>query len=527
MMPGFVRKSPLIAALVFIGCGKDSSGPVAVPSTVAVAPNAVTTATVGTVVTPALTFSVKDQNGASMAGVPVTITVTGGGTVASPATTTTSGETSIGVWTLGTLVGVNTVTIKAGNLAPITFSITTVAGPPAQIVTVSGGGQTGLAGSTLAPLTLKVADQFGNGVANRPVTIAVAEGGGAVTPSTGTTDASGQITGVVWTLGKSALPQTLSVGSGTIVNSIPALVQTSYNLEVRYFGGDPTTAVQAAFTNAAARIKGAVVGTLGTVQFTNVALGDPAQPNTNCGVTGVTLNELVRDVIIFAQIKPIDGPGKILGSAGPCLVRNTSRLTIIGVMQFDSDDLAALAVPNGTGPTRLEQVILHEMSHVVGFGTLWGEKTPSQIAGEGGADPRFIGPKSTAECTIAGGTTLCANGVAVENCTGIPNCGAGTQDSHWREGSGTTIAGFKTELMTGFISNGVVNPYSNITIQSFADLGYTVNSLAADTYTVPSPSLRALLQLDGASLNILQGETVRLPQAMVSHSGVITRLERQ
>jgi hypothetical protein len=527
MISGFVRKSSLIAALVFVGCGKDSSGPAAVPTSVAVASNAITSATVGTVVTPALTFSVKDQNGAAMAGIPVTITVTGGGTLTNPPTTTSAGETSIGTWTLGTIVGVNTVTIKAGSLAPITFSITTVAGAPAQVIAVTGGGQVGLAGSTLAPITLKVADQFGNGVGARPVTLTVTEGGGAVSPASGTTDASGQISGITWTLGKLALPQTLSVTSGTIVSNLPALVQTSYNLDVRYFGGDPTSAVQAAFTNAAARIKGAIIGTLGTVQFSNVALGDPAQPATNCGVTGVTLNELVRDVIIFAQIKPIDGPGKILGSAGPCLVRSTSRLTIIGVMQFDSDDLAALAVPVGTGPTRLEQVILHEMSHVVGFGTLWSEKTPSQISGEAGPDPRFIGPKAIAECNLAGGTTLCANGVAVENCTGIPNCGGGTQDSHWREGSGTTIAGFKTELMTGFISSGIVNPYSNITIQSFADIGYTVNGLAADAYSVPSPTLRALLQLDGSSLNILQGETIRFPQAMVSHSGVVTRMEKR
>lgn len=528
MISGFVRKSSLVAALVFIGCGKDSSGPVAVPTTVAVANGAATTATVGTVVTPALTFSVKDQNGNPMAGIPVTITVTGGGTLTNPPTTTSAGETSIGTWTLGTIVGVNTVTIKAGTLAPITFSITTVAGAPAQIIAVSGGGQVAPAGSTLPPITIKVADQFGNGVGGRVVTISVGEGGGAVAPATGTTDASGQLAGINWTLGKSALPQTLSISSGTIVGTVPALVATSYNVEVRYFGGvDPTPAVRAAFDNAAARIKGAITGTLGIVAFTNTPLGDPSQPNTNCGVTGVTLNENVRDLLIYAQIKPIDGPGKILGSAGPCLIRNVSRLTIIGVMQFDSDDLAAMAAPVGTGPTRLEQVILHEMSHVVGFGTLWDQKTPSLLVGEGGPDPRFSGTRALAECTLAGGTTLCANGVAVENCTGIPNCGAGTQDSHWREGSGTTIAGFKTELMTGFISSGIINPYSNITVQSFADLGYTVNGLASDAYTVPTPTLRALLQLDGSSTNLLQGETVRLPQAMVSHSGVVTRIERQ
>lgn len=523
MISGLVRKSSLIAALVFVGCGKDSIGPAAVPTSVAVASGTAQSAVAGSVVTPALSFSVKDQNGNPLAGIPVTITVTGGGTLTGSPTTTTSGETSIGVWTLGTIVGVNTVTIKAGSLAPITFSITTVAGPPTQIIAVSGGGQTAPAGSTLAPITVKVADQFGNGVAGRPVTITVIAGGGAVSPAAGTTDASGQLGGIIWTLGKSALPQTLSVASGSIAGTVAAVVKTSYNLEVRYFGGDPTAEVKSAFNNSAARIKGAIIGTLGPVPFDNVPLGDSSQPRTNCGVTGVTLNETVQDVIIYAQIKPIDGPGKILGSAGPCLIRSTSKLTIIGVMQFDSEDLEALAASG-----RLEQVILHEMSHVVGFGTLWTQKTPFVLVGEGGPDPRFTGAGATAACTQAGGTTLCTGGVAVENCTGIPDCGAGTRDSHWREGISTT-PGFKTELMTGFINRVDLNPYSNITIQSFADIGYEVNGLAADPYTVPSPTLRALFQLDSpsASINLLQGERIRLPRAMVSRSGRITPMERQ
>lgn len=525
MTSGFVRKSSLIAALAFVACGKDSSGPVAVPTSVALAAGAAQTATVGTVVTPALTFSVKDQNGNSLAGVPVTITVTGGGTVSGAPTTTSGGETSIGTWTLGTLVGVNTLTIKAGSLAPTTFSITTIAGAPTQIIPVTGGGQNAFAGATLAPILVKVADKFGNGISGSLVTITVSSGGGAVLPATGTTDTGGLLGGITWTLGKSALPQTLSLVSGSVVGTIPALVSTSYGLEVRYFGGDPTPAVKAAFDNAAARIKGAIVGAVGPVVLTDLFIGDPAgHPNTDCGVTGVTLNETVPGIIIYAQIKPIDGVGKILGSAGPCIIRNTSQLTIIGVMNFDSDDLAKLLENNS-----LEPVILHEMSHVIGFGTLWTRPAILLLAGEGGPNPRFTGPKATAQCTLAGGTTLCTGGVAVENCTGIPNCGAGTQDSHWREGSGTTIPGFKTELMTGFISGATFNPYSNMTIQSFADMGYVVNGLAADPYTVPSPTLRALLQLDSPSMsvNLLESETIRHPQAMVSRSGVITRIERQ
>lgn len=514
MISRFVRWSPLLAALLFVAC-KDASGPTSVATSVAVVSNVATTAIAGSVVTPALTFSVKDQNGNTMVGVPVAVTATGGGTITGAPTTTSAGETSIGTWTLGTTVGVNILTIKAGDLAPITFTINTIAGPPAQLIVIAGS-QSAPAGSTISGITVKVVDKFQNGVPNHPITIGVQDGGGLVTPSSGTTDTSGNFAGITWTLGKLAVPQNLVVTSGSFVGIVPASIATQYSLEVRYFGGEPTTEVKAAFDRSTARIRGAITGSLGPVALNNVALP------SGCGISGVVLNETVQDIVIYAQIAKIDGPGKILGSAGPCLIRDVSRLTVIGVMQFDSEDLDLLA-----STQRLEAVILHEMSHVMGFGTLWDQKSPPLITGAGGPDPRFTGTNALSACLAAGGTTLCNGGVAVENCVGIANCGGGTQDAHWREGN-ATIPGFRTEMMTGFIAGpGVFMAYSNMTVQSFADLGYTVNSLAADPYTVPNPSLQALLQLGGSAVERKDWEVVRTPSAVVSRNGVITRIERQ
>lgn len=504
-----------VAAMFLAACGKDSSGPSAVPTSVSVADGTAMTATVGTVVTPAPTFTVKDQSGNPLAGVPITITVTaGGGTLTGSPTTTSAGPTSIGVWTLGTIVGVNTITIKAGDLAPITFSITTVAGPPTQILVSSGANQSAAAGTALAPISVRVADQFGNGVVGLPVTITVTAGGGQVTPASGTTGANGELTEIAWTLGKSALPQLLSVKSGAITGSVSATIATQYTVDVRYVGGEPNPDIRLAFDNAAARIRGAITGAVGPVPFVNKDL------NPQCDVP-VVLNETVRDLLIFAQVKPIDGVGKILGRAGPCFIRNTSRLTIVGIMEFDSEDLDALAQ---TG--RLEAVILHEMSHVVGFGTLWEYVTPSLLSGPGTAEPRFLGIGAINACTAAGGTTLCAGGVAVENCVGILGCGAGTRDGHWREGT-SSLAGFRTELMTGYIERqDVPMPYSNISIQSFGDLGYLVNANAADPYRVPSPTLRAMSQL-GGSTEVTQWESLRYPTATVTRTGTITPIDRQ
>ena len=65
----------------------------------------------------------------------------------------------------------------------------------------------------------------------------------------------------------------------------------------------------------------------------------------------------------------IDGPGLILGQAGPCYFRGSGsfpNLISIGIMTFDTFDLAALSAQG-----ELNDVILHEMGHVLGFGTLW------------------------------------------------------------------------------------------------------------------------------------------------------------
>lgn len=42
--------------------------------------------------------------------------------------------------------------------------------------------------------------------------------------------------------------------------------------------------------------------------------------------------------------------------------------------------------------------------------------------------------------------------------------------------------------MTGFLNPGVENPLSRVTIQSLADMGYTVDITQADPYTLGNPS---------------------------------------
>ena len=130
----------------------------------------------------------------------------------------------------------------------------------------------------------------------------------------------------------------------------------------------------------------------------------------------------------------------------------------------------------------IDDVVLHEIGHILGFGTIWDAQ--GLLLNASTDSVRFSGAGAGQAFTDLGGVTFPGKPVPVENCVGIVGCGAGTQDSHWRE----LVMG--RELMTGYIGSSGSNPLSRITIQSLADIGYTVDITAADSYSV-SASLRA------------------------------------
>ncbi|KIT16734.1 leishmanolysin-related zinc metalloendopeptidase [Jannaschia aquimarina] len=176
---------------------------------------------------------------------------------------------------------------------------------------------------------------------------------------------------------------------------------------------------------------------------------------------GETLTGLRIDV----SIEPIDGEAGVLGQAGPTVLRPGSELPATGIMAFDTADADALDEGG-----RLRDVILHEMAHVLGFGTLWSRQR--LIDGSGGADPRFLGPNSAREWAALDPTG--GPFVPIAN-TG----GAGTREGHWRE------LIFGDELLTGFLS-GIERPLSRLSVASFEDIGYEVDYSQADAYTLPS-----------------------------------------
>lgn len=203
-----------------------------------------------------------------------------------------------------------------------------------------------------------------------------------------------------------------------------------------------TLAYRNAFEMAATRISELVVGAL--------------EPVTLAG------GRVVENVLIFGDVVDIDGPGKILGQAGPTRIRDATLQPITGTMRFDDADMRWMA-DDGS----LLQVIEHEMFHsALGVGTLW--DVAGLLHSAGTADPTFVGRNAMREYAAWSGRD---GGVPVAN-TG----GAGTRDSHWRE------AVLDAELMTGFIDAGF-NPISRITVASLEDCGgYEVDYNAADAF---------------------------------------------
>jgi hypothetical protein len=170
---------------------------------------------------------------------------------------------------------------------------------------------------------------------------------------------------------------------------------------------------------------------------------------------------LIDDLRIDALIEAIDGVGNVLGSAGPDGLRSDSLLPYHGVMRFDSADIENLFVAG-----QLADVILHEMGHVLGIGTIWEE-----LEFQNGAE--YTGPNALAEYRTLTGNPNAAF-VPVET-----DGGPGTAFGHWDEEI------FDNELMTGFLNSGVPNPISRMTIGALKDFGYGVNLAAADPYTLP------------------------------------------
>jgi hypothetical protein len=443
-----------------------------------------------------------DQHGNGIAGVTVTWAVTaGGGSVALP--TSVSNASGIAVaptWTLGP-DGSGGQILQASSGAFTADFDAVLQAPPSSITIGLSPPATVPAGSTLnvAP-TFVVRDAGGVPLDDIPVTVTVTAGGGSLAGAP-TLSLNGPTPIGSWTVGGGFGAQTVTVAVAGIPSAMITTTSGSlYELEVVYTGTPPSSPVQAAFADAVARVKTVIVGEMSQVAFS------PAFNAGSCLPGLVIDGDTIPGLRIYVSIEAIDGPGGTLGSAGPCYLRNSNSLTVVGRMRFDTADMDNLAA-NGS----LGSVILHEMMHVIGVGTLW-TTTGNNLGSAPGSTPLFIGPLAQAACIgDHAGASVCGGGVPREDCLNLAQaCGAGTINSHWKESV------FRTEMMTGYLNAGS-NPFSKMTMQSLADIGYQTTFFTADAYVVPPPSLMSLFEAPTIKLGEPTG-----PIAKVDAQGRIT-----
>jgi hypothetical protein len=452
----------------------------------------------------------------------------GHGVVAGASQTTNAlGIATVGSWTLGN-AGEDTLTATvtgagiSGN--PAIFTATSQSAIVAAFV---GNNQVGLVGYPVnVRPAVRVTDGSSNPVPGTSVTFAVATGGGSLTLGATVTNSNGVAQVGSWTLGAAPATNTMTAtvtGSGIAGNPVTFAdtgVAAQYNIDIQYQGPPPSAAAMTAMDAAVAKWESIVYRHVGPP----VSIPDGGN---DCGAGEPAGTIIANDLVILARFDSIDGPGQVLGQAGPCYIRNGNSLTVVGVMVFDSADIATLVTNN-----QLNLVILHEMGHVLGFGTLWSISPISCLALASNPpgtiqDTYFSCAKARLAFDSLGGTTYTGGGsspprgnkVPVENCGTSPYispaCGGGTVNGHWRE------VVLVNELMTGYLNAGS-NPLSIASIAAQGDIGYTVNYGAADAYThiFTAPPMGGMPSL------FLGNDIRRGPIYVVNGGGTVIRVIR-
>ena len=205
------------------------------------------------------------------------------------------------------------------------------------------------------------------------------------------------------------------------------------------FGAGLSGSQQALFTTAANTWMSLIPGHQGTINI----------PSLNINASGAA----------------IDGPSGILAQTGPPTTEIQGGFTLSnsGAITFDTADL-----PGMEGSGLLYDVIIHEIGHIMGFGTLW---TANNVYVNGTGN--YTGPNAL---------TAYRSEFSQPAATSVPVellGGPGTVNSHWRKSV------FGTEVMTGTIVAGPNNYISYATIASFADIGYVT--------AVPEPGTIVLI----------------------------------
>lgn len=458
------------------------------------------------------------------------VTAGGGNIIGAVQHTDASGVAAAAGWRMGsTAVNTATATLQDAGAGPVTFTATAEPLVITAVNKVGGDNQTGFAGNFADQKpTLVVLNQFGQPTEGVPVALSVG-GGGTISAASTTTSLNGQAQVPSWRYGPAGA-QSITATAGAAAplvftataNAVPI---SNYRINIFYptVSGvpQPSDAVKAVFTAAVTRWQSIIVGGLTPVTLSGSTVMGPYSVNT--GVTGVgtipciplVSNTTIKDINIYVYIRPIDGSSgtNILGLATPIYYReDASMLPVSGCMIFDTADVDQL-LANG----RLSSVILHEMAHVFGFGIsdLWEEKELLLGKCPTSSTPSFVG-QSSQQAFIAALLPAANFSDPIVPVEGEGTCSDGTRDGHWSESA------MGNELMTGFLSQ--TNPLSAISSAALRDMGYTVNDVPSDPYTVPLGAAALRTGAAAPAGDRIHEMELDVPIILLDSRGAVTRV---
>ena len=216
------------------------------------------------------------------------------------------------------------------------------------------------------------------------------------------------------------------------------------------------------------------------------------------GCHGLVASSLlaVDDHAVLIDVRDIDGSGGAWAFAGYCTTRFSDRTPIVSVAVFDEADIDRVAARGN-----LVEVAFHEFAHGLGFlKDYWEDHNLVDT----GTDPHFTGALAIGAFDTAGGAAYTGAKVPISS----------PDYSHWRE----SVLG--REGMTPTFTLGATNPFSAITLQAMADVGYVVDVSLADDYQLPNT-----VPPDGpGQVFDLRGDVLRGPVMVVDTDGRIIRV---
>ncbi len=354
-------------------------------------------------------------------------------------------------------VGVSTATIAA--LRPGSTTLLAVIGrdttrrplvvrvTPLRELTVDVPSRVVALGDSI-PFTIRAVDSLGRAVPTSAVQLGI-EPAGAMRVR------NGHLTAL--TFGRVVV----SVTNGVIVarDTVTAQVPSEFPLDiVDGDGQNPLPLrVRLSMDRVAARWRSVIRSAPGG-EFVRLGVGDCRN--------AVPVAQFITGVRVLIKLDTL--PARIAGLGGPCVVRSTG-LPLLGTVSLN------ILLYNNLSDRKLDDLIQHEVGHVLGLGTIWGRGTFAPLVdGDSSAtDPIFVGVHALAAFPKLGRSRR-FGGRTVPLQLNVRG--------HWRGDA------FLGELMAPALTTGA-QPTSAVTVAALRDLGWNVEPEAYDEYSLPEAVL--------------------------------------